>query len=125
MRRSLDLPGQATSLPIAMAVETSGRLLFISGQGPIDPGTGEFVVKSFEQQARLTLDNLSAVAEAAGGTLGATVKVNAYLRDMADFPSFNELFGEYFPAPRPARTTIPAPLDGFDIEIDAVIALDP
>lgn len=107
-----------------MAVETSGRLLFISGQGPIDPDSGAFVVESFEQQARLTLDNLRAVAEAAGGTLASAVKVNAYLRDMADFAIFNAVYREYFPEPRPARTTVPARLDGFDIEIDAVIALD-
>ncbi len=124
MRRTLDLPDRATSLPIAMAVEASGRLLFISGQGPIDPDTGAFVVESFEQQARLTLDNLRAVAEAAGGTLAAAVKVNVFLSDMADFGDFNEIFCEYFPEPRPARTTIPAALVGFDIEIDAVIALD-
>lgn len=124
MRRSLDVPGHTTSLPIAMAVETSGRLLFISGQGPIEPTTGEFVVGSFEQQARLTLDNLRAVAEAGGGTLASAVKVNAYLRDMADFDAFNELFRDYFPEPRPARTTIPAALAGFDIEVDAIIALD-
>jgi 2-iminobutanoate/2-iminopropanoate deaminase len=124
MRRSLDLPDRSTTLPIAMAVETSGRLLFISGQGPIDPATGAFVVESFEQQARLTLDNVRAVAEAAGGTLANAVKVSAFLSDMAHFAAFNAIFSEYFPAPRPARTTIPAALVGFDIEVDAVVALD-
>jgi 2-iminobutanoate/2-iminopropanoate deaminase len=107
-----------------MAVETSGRLLYISGQGPVDPETGEFVVESFEQQARLTLENLRAVAEAAGGTLAGAVKINAFLKDMTDFPAFNEIYREYFPEPRPARTTIPAALDGFALEVDAVIALD-
>lgn len=124
MRQTHDRPDVTTTLPFSMAVETSGRLLFISGQGPIDPATGEFVVRSFEQQARLTLDNLKAAAGAAGGTLAGAVKVNAYLRDMSDFAAFNEIYGEYFPEPRPARTTVPAALDGFAIEIDAVIALD-
>lgn len=124
MRRTIDPPGNTTSLPFSMAVETSGRLLFISGQGPVDPQTGEFVVESFEQQARLTLDNLRAVAEAAGATLATAVKVNAYLQDMADFAAFNEIYRDYFPEPRPARTTVPAALDGFAIEIDAVVALD-
>jgi 2-iminobutanoate/2-iminopropanoate deaminase len=124
MRKAIDRPGTNTTLPFSMAVETSGRLLFISGQGPIDPASGEIVAESFEQQARLTLDNLKAVTDAGGGSLSNAVKVNAYLRDMDDFPVFNEIYREYFPEPRPARTTVPAALPRFDIEVDAIIALD-
>ena len=124
MRRTIDRPGSTTSLPFSMAVETSGRLLFISGQGPVDPETGRFVVESFEQQTRLTLDNLKAAAEAGGTSLARAVKVNAYLRDMADFAVFNDVYRAYFPEPRPARTTVQSDLAGFDIEVDAIIAID-
>jgi 2-iminobutanoate/2-iminopropanoate deaminase len=124
MRRPIDKPGTPSSLPFSMAVETSGRLLYVSGQGPVDPETGSFVVESFEQQATLTLDNLRAAAVSGGGDLSRAVKVNAYLRDMADFPAFNEIYRRYFPEPRPARTTVQSDLPGFDIEVDAIIALD-
>jgi len=124
MRKAIDRPGTTTTLPFSMAIETSGRLLFISGQGPVDPATGEFVTRSFGQQVRLTLDNLKAVAEAGGGSLANAVKINAYLRDMGDFPAFNEIYREYVPEPRPARTTVQSDLAGFDVEVDAVIALD-
>ena len=125
MRKAIDRPGRSTTLPFSMAIETTGRLLFVSGQGPVDAATGQFVVASFEQQARLTLDNLRAVVEAAGGDLAQAVKINAYLRDMGDFAAFNDIYREYFPEPRPARTTVQSDLAGFDVEIDAVVALDP
>lgn len=124
MKEPISRPGVTSKLPYTPAIITSGRLLFISGQGPLDPASGEFVLESVEQQIRLTLDNLAAVAEAGGGSLAGAVKINAYLRDMADFAVFNEVFAEYFPEPRPARTTIQTNLPGFDVEIDAVIALD-
>ena len=124
MRKAVERPAQRPSLPFSMAIETSGRLLFVSGQGPIDPVSGGFVTESFEQQVRLTLDNLSAVVAAAGGDLSQAVKVNAYMRDMSNFAAFNEIYREYFPEPRPARTTVQSDLAGFDIEVDVVVALD-
>jgi 2-iminobutanoate/2-iminopropanoate deaminase len=103
----------------------SGRFLFISGQGPVDPATGELVTTGdFESQLRLTLDNLRAVAEAAGASLSQAVKVNAYLADMADFARYNEIYLEYFEGQLPARTTVQSDLPGFLVEIDAVLALD-
>jgi 2-iminobutanoate/2-iminopropanoate deaminase len=124
VRRPIDRPGSTTSLPFSTAIETSGRLLYISGQGPVDPATGQFVIESFEQQVRLTLDNVQAAAQAGGADLSRAVKVNAYLRDMAQFGAFNEIYRSYFPEPRPARTTVQSDLPGFDVEVDAIIALD-
>jgi reactive intermediate/imine deaminase len=124
MRKPVDRPGVSTSLPFSMAVEVSGRLLFVAGQGPVDPASGRLVVESFAQQVRLTLDNLRAVVEAGGGDLSNAVKVNVYLRAMKDFAAFNEIYRTYFPEPRPARTTVQSDLEGFDIEVDAVVALD-
>jgi 2-iminobutanoate/2-iminopropanoate deaminase len=123
MRRPISRPGVTNPLPNSHAIETSGRLLFISGQGPVDIATGQFVPGTFEEQARLTLDNVVAVAAAAGSDLSHAVKVNAYLRDMDDFATFNEIYPEYFPDPPPARTTAQSNLR-IAIEVDAVLALD-
>jgi 2-iminobutanoate/2-iminopropanoate deaminase len=124
MRTTVDRPGGGSALPFSSGVIASGRLLFVAGQGPVDHASGEFVLGSFEEQVRLTLDNLAAVAAAGGGELSRAVKVNAYLRDMADFAAFNAIYREYFPGDPPARTTVQSDLPGFEVEIDAVIALD-
>ena len=113
-----------TSLPLSPAVIASGRVAYLSGQGPTDPASGEFVLGTFEEQAELTLRNLEAAAAAAGGSLAGAVKVNAYLRDMQNRSVFNEVYARFFPEPRPARTTVQSDLPGFEIELDAVIALD-
>lgn len=104
-------------------VAGSGRTLYISGQGPVDPASGEFVLGSFEEQARLTLSNLQRVAEAGGGSLAKAVKVQVYLSDMSNFAQLNEIYPEFFPEPLPARTTVQSNL-GFAIEVDAVIVLE-
>lgn len=111
----------APDLPFSHAVLTSGTTLYISGQGPIDPTTGTFRLGTFEEQARLTLDNLAAVAAAAGTSLANAVKVNAYLRDMANVGAFNAIYLGYFRVPRPARTTVQSNLPGFEVEIDAIV----
>ncbi len=110
------------SVPISRGVVATGPLLFLSGAGPIGPD-GTFVVGEFRAQARLTFDNLRRVVEAAGATMDRVVKVNAWLRDMADFPVFNEVWREVFREPWPARTTVQSDLPGFDIEVDMVVAL--
>jgi reactive intermediate/imine deaminase len=117
-------PGVQQALPYSHAVIAAGRLAFLAGQGPVDPATGQLIGGDFEAQARLTLDNLAAVAKAAGGDLSQAVKVNAYLVDMDDFPRFNEIYREYFTSDRPARTTVQSDLKGLLIEVDAVLALD-
>ena len=124
MRKAIDRPEISNPLPYSVAIETSGRLLFISGQGPVDLATGEQVLGKFDDQARLTLDNLASAAAAAGTDLSRAVKVNVYLRDMDDFAGLNAIYPEYFPEPRPARTTAQSDLPGFAIEVDAVLALD-
>jgi 2-iminobutanoate/2-iminopropanoate deaminase len=124
MRKPITRPGVTNPLPYSAAVETAGRLLFISGQGPVDVDSGQLLQGTFEEQARLTLDNLRSVAAAAGTDLSRTVKVGVFLRDMDDFPSLNAIYTEYFPEPRPARTTIQSDLPGFAIEVDAILSLD-
>lgn len=106
--------------PYSHAVRT-GNLVFLAGQGPFDPQTGG-IPEAFEEQVRQTLQNLAAVAEAAGGSLANAVRVGVYLRDMANFAALNEVYVEFFPEPRPARTTIQSSMR-IEVEIDAVLEL--
>ena len=98
----------------------AGEFLYVSGQGPFDTN-GEIVGTTFEEQAKATLANISAIAQAAGGRIEDAVKIGAYLRDQGDFPVWDALCAQTFVRPFPARTTIECNLIGFDIEIDAVI----
>lgn len=110
--------------PYSHAVICSGRQLWVSGQLPIDPRTGELVGEDFETQALQTFENLKTVVEAAGGDLKNAVKIQVYLKDTADFEKMNEIYRRYIPEPFPARTTIQTNLRISLIEVDAVIALE-
>jgi len=109
--------------PYSQAIISSGKHLYVAGQGPVDPSTGEFVGSSFEEQAVCTFENLKTIVEAAGASLQDVVKVNAYLANMGDFAKFNDLYRRYFSEPYPARTTVHSALAGFMIEIDCVAVL--
>ena len=110
--------------PYSQGIVTSGRLLFVAGQTPKDPATGE-MPQDFRAQAERCLQNVKAIVEKAGGSMADVVKVNAYLADLADFPAFNEIYSTYFPKPYPARTTVGAVLPGgaVKVEIDVVVSL--
>jgi 2-iminobutanoate/2-iminopropanoate deaminase len=107
--------------PYSQAIR-SGGFLFLAGQGPFR-ADGSKVEGSFEEQARQTLSNLEAVAQAAGASLADAVRVGVYLRDMSNFPAMNKVYTEFFRDPMPARTTIQSDLPGFEIEVDAVLAM--
>ena len=101
-----------------------GRLVYLSGQTPNDPATGQLVGGGVAAQAVQCLANLEAVLAAAGLTLDDVLKVNVYLTDMADFPALNEVYRRTFREPYPARTTVAVaalPL-GAQIEIELVAA---
>jgi 2-iminobutanoate/2-iminopropanoate deaminase len=98
------------------------RFLFMSGQGPY-AADGSLVDGSLEAQIRQVFANLSAVAEAAGGSLARAVRVGVYLSDLKHFDEMDRVYREIFGEPRPARTTIQSDLVGFDIEADAVVLL--
>ena len=106
--------------PYSHAVRT-GNIVFLAGQGPVDPAVGA-IPEGFDEQARQTLRNLAAAAEAAGGSLANAVRVGVYLRDLANFPVMNEVYREFFNEPYPARTTIQSALR-IEVEIDAVLEL--
>ena len=107
--------------PYSQAIK-SGGFLFLAGQAPFRPD-GSKVEGSFEDQARQTLQNLQSVAAAAGASLADAVRVGVYLRDMSNFGTLNKVYAEFFHDPMPARTTIQSDLPGFEIEVDAVIAV--
>jgi enamine deaminase RidA (YjgF/YER057c/UK114 family) len=97
-------------------------LVYLAGSTPHRPGSGDLVDGDFDEQARRAFDNLQALAVAAGTDLANALKVTVYLRDMANFPAMNDLFGKYMGDRPPVRTTIPVDLPGFEIEIDAILA---
>jgi 2-iminobutanoate/2-iminopropanoate deaminase len=110
--------------PYVHAVRAGG-LLFCSGQIPLDPRTGEITGSAAADQAGRCLENLAAVCDAAGATLGDAVKVTIYLTDMADFVAVNEVYSSFFESSPPARVTIgvAALPRGARVEIDAVVSL--
>ncbi|MGD0111463.1 MAG: Rid family detoxifying hydrolase [Armatimonadota bacterium] len=109
--------------PYSPAVKANG-LVFVSGQGPIDPETGEVLRGSIEQQMELVLHNIATILTEAGSSLDLVVKTNVYLDTIEDFATMNAVYATFFTKEPPARTTIEAanlPL-GIGVEID-VIAL--
>lgn len=123
VRRITEVEGmEGVALPLSLAA-VSGELVFVSGQGPFEPGTMN-VPGEFEDQARLTLRNVERVLKAAGAGLADVVKVNVYLSDLERFPLFNEVYREFFIKDLPARTTVGANLLGIQVEIEAVAVLD-
>lgn len=113
------------SQAVAIDLGAGRRLLFCSGQIPLDPETGELVGESAGEQARRCLENLGAVCAAAGGSLAEAVRLTIYMIDLADFGEVNEVYGSFFAADPPARVTVEvAGLPrGALVEIDAIVAL--
>lgn len=108
--------------PYSQAVEHAGWI-YLSGQIPLDPGSGRIVPGEIEEQTRRVLDNLRAVLESAGASLACVVRTTIYLVDLSLFPRVNAVYAEYFADwPRPARSTVQVaalPL-GAAVEIDAI-----
>jgi reactive intermediate/imine deaminase len=101
----------------------AGNTVYLSGQLPLDPATGQLLTGDVPAQVRQVFRNLAAVAEAAGGTLADAVRVTVYLTDLKDFAVVNEVMAEFFPAPYPARAAIGvASLPrGATVEADAIL----
>lgn len=100
----------------------TGDYLFLAGQGPYDD-SGSRVGSTVAEQVRRVLENLDAVARAAGGSLQNAVRVGMYISDMAHFDEMDAEYRRFFSDPMPARTTIQSDLVGFDVEGDAVVWL--
>ena len=111
--------------PLAQAIR-AGNLLFVSGQGPLDPATREVVAGDIAVQARRTLDNLARILDAAGLTMAQVVNMRVTLRNTEDFPAFNEAFREYMAGEKVTRTCIGGTphRKGVNVEIDCIASYD-
>lgn len=124
-RESITAPDAPAAVgPYTHAVRV-GELLFCSGQIPLDPRTGELVAGTVADQAGRCLENLAAVCNAAGATLGDAVRLTVYTTEMASFKAINEVYESFFESDPPARVAIGVaelPM-GAKVEIDAVVAI--
>jgi 2-iminobutanoate/2-iminopropanoate deaminase len=93
--------------PYSQAIKANG-MVFVSGQIPIDPATGEFVSQEVAEQTEQVFKNMIAVLDAAGASLDDVVKTTVFLADMGDFTVMNEVYGRYFDSNKPARATVQA-----------------
>ena len=110
--------------PYSQAIR-AGEFLFVSGQVPIDPATGQLVQDGIAGQTRRALENVGAILEAGGASFRQVVRTTVYLADLGDFAAMNEVYATFFAAPQPARSTIQAarlPRDA-RIEVDVIAFL--
>jgi 2-iminobutanoate/2-iminopropanoate deaminase len=111
--------------PYSQAVR-AGQLLFVSGQVPLDPATGQIVSGDIAAQTRRVFDNLAAVLKAGGRSFADVVRTTVFLADMNDFAAVNDVYGTYFSEPYPARATVQVarlPKDA-RVEIDVIASFD-
>ena len=111
--------------PYSQAVR-AGQLLFVSGQVPLDPATGQIVDGDIATQTRRVFDNLAAVLKAGGRSFADVVRTTVFLADMNDFAAVNEVYGSYFSEPYPARATVQVarlPKDA-RVEIDVIASYE-
>lgn len=103
-----------------------GNMIFLSGSIPMDPATGQMRTGDIAEQATQALDNVRALLESAGATLGQVVKTTVFLADMNEFAAMNEVYATYFSKPYPARSTVQVarlPKD-CKVEIEVIAVLD-
>jgi 2-iminobutanoate/2-iminopropanoate deaminase len=124
-RESISAPDAPAAVGPYVHAVRSGGFLFCSGQIPLDPRTGDLVGGTPGAQAGRCLENLAAVCQAAGATLGDAVRLTVYVTDMTSFSEVNEVYESFFESDPPARVAIgvAALPRGAKVEIDAVVAL--
>ncbi len=122
MKQAISSPGAPKAIgPYSPAIR-AGQLLFVSGQIPLDPATGQMIGGDITAQTRRVLDNVGALLASGGLTFADVVRTTIFLADMNDFTAVNEVYGTYFSAPAPARATVQVarlPKDA-RVEIDVI-----
>jgi 2-iminobutanoate/2-iminopropanoate deaminase len=122
VKHAISSPGAPKAIgPYSPAIR-AGQLLFVSGQVPIDPATGEMISGGIADQTRRVLDNIGELLLAGGRSFGDVVRTTVFLADMNDFGAMNAVYGEYFAEPYPARATVQVarlPKDA-RVEIDVI-----
>ena len=126
MKQAVSSPHAPKAIgPYSQAVR-AGQLLFVSGQVPLDPATGQIVSGDIAAQTHRVFDNLGAVLEAGGRSFADVVRTTVFLADMNDFAAVNEVYGTYFSEPYPARATVQVarlPKDA-RVEIDVIASYE-
>ena len=126
MKQAISSPDAPKAIgPYSQAVR-AGQLLFVSGQVPLDPATGEIVSGDIAAQTRRVFDNLGAVLKAGGRSFADVVRTTVFLADMNDFAAVNHVYGTYFSEPYPARATVQVarlPKDA-RVEIDVIATFE-
>jgi len=126
MKQAVSSPDAPKAIgPYSQAVR-AGQLLFLSGQVPIDPATGLMIDGDIAAQTRRVFENLGAVLKAGGRSFADVVRTTVFLADMNDFAAMNEVYGQYFKEPYPARATVQVarlPKDS-KVEIDLIASFD-
>jgi 2-iminobutanoate/2-iminopropanoate deaminase len=122
MKQAISSPNAPQAIgPYSPAIR-AGQLLFVSGQVPLDPATGQMVEGGIAEQTRRVLDNIGALLTAADRSFADVVRTTIFLADMNDFGAVNEIYGKYFSEPYPARATVQVarlPKDA-RVEIDVI-----
>jgi 2-iminobutanoate/2-iminopropanoate deaminase len=126
MKQAISAPGAPRAIgPYSQAVR-AGQLLFLSGQVALDPASGQMIEGGIAEQTRRVFDNLGAVLAAAGRSFADVVRTTVFLADMNDFAAMNEVYGQYFKEPFPARATVQVarlPKDA-RVEIDLIASFE-
>ena len=124
MKQAIHAPDAPAAIGTYSQAMRTGNTVWLSGQLPMDPASGQLLAGDFREQVRQVFRKLAAVAAAAGSSLEQAVKVNVYLVDLANFTIVNEVMAEFFTTPYPARAAIGvASLPrGAAVEADAVLA---
>lgn len=123
--RSANAPEPVGPYNQAIAIPATSKLIFMAGQIAIDPAIGKVVATTIEEQTEQVLKNIQAVLAEAGADFSNVVKTTVFLVDMADFAAMNAIYGKYFTAPYPARSSIQVaklPLD-VRVEIECIVAI--
>lgn len=122
MKTTISTPDAPAAIgPYSQAIVSNG-FVFVSGQIPLDPATGQLVSGGIEEQTVRVIENLTAVLAAAGSSLSEVVKTTVYLKDMGEFAAMNSIYAQYFKTDAPARATVEAarlPRD-VRVEIDCI-----
>ncbi|MCD2204064.1 Rid family detoxifying hydrolase [Halobacterium sp. KA-6] len=111
--------------PYSQGIKDDGRV-YVSGQGPVDPESGDVVSDDVREQTAQTVENLAAILEAAGASLDDILKANVYVTDMDDYEAVNDVYAEYMNEPYPARAAVEVsrlPID-IKVEVEVVAATD-
>ncbi|AVP99865.1 reactive intermediate/imine deaminase [Ahniella affigens] len=125
-RTIIDTPDAPAAIGTYSQAVKVGQTVYLSGQIPLVPGTGELITGPIDPQIRRVFDNLQALCKAAGGELKDIVKLNVFLTDLKHFPEVNRIMAEYFSQPYPARAAIGVAQlpKGAEVEMDAIVVLD-